>query len=83
VKSTTYGSRKAKNWKNGQSYGSNVNPWFFYGAGFSRLVAPNDIMPRMSRNHESCIIDDGILLRWFPHLHNDKGYCKCAKTTRS
>ncbi len=26
VKSTTYGSRKAKNWKNGQSYGSNVNP---------------------------------------------------------
>ncbi len=32
---------------------------FFCGASFLRLVAPNEIMPRMSRDHDPWAIDDG------------------------
>jgi hypothetical protein len=32
---------------------------FFCKVGFSRLVAPDERMPHMSKNHESRVIDDG------------------------
>jgi hypothetical protein len=59
VKSTTFGSRKAKDQKDGQSYGSDVDLRFFCGVNFSRLVAPNETMPHMPRDHEPWAIDDG------------------------
>jgi hypothetical protein len=59
VKSNTFGLGKGKDQENGQSYVLDVNPRFIYKVNFSRLVAPNDVMPHMLRNHESCIIDNG------------------------
>jgi hypothetical protein len=53
VKSNTSGSSKAKDQKDGQSYGSNVNSRFFCGIDFSRLVVPNEVMPHMLRNRGS------------------------------
>jgi hypothetical protein len=36
-----------------------VDQGFFCGASFSRLVAPNDMMLHMSRDHESWATNDG------------------------
>jgi hypothetical protein len=36
-----------------------VDQGFFCGVGFLGLVAPNETMPYMSRNHESWAIEDG------------------------
>jgi hypothetical protein len=59
VKSTTYGLGKAKDREDDQSYGLNADQGFFCGIGFSRLVAPNEMMLHMSKGHESWAIDDG------------------------
>ncbi len=59
MKSTTSRLRKAKDHEDGQSYGSNVNPRFFCGVGFSRSIAPDETMPRMSKDHESWVANDG------------------------
>jgi len=59
VKSITYGLGKDKDRENDQSYGLNVDQIFFCGIGFSRLVAPNGMMTRMSKDHESWVEDDG------------------------
>jgi len=47
VKFTTYGLGKAKDWKNG----SNVDLKLFCGVGFLGLMAPNESMPRMLKDH--------------------------------
>ncbi len=52
LKSTTYGPRKAQNKEDDQSYGLDADQRFFYGVSFSRLVALNEKMPHMSRDHE-------------------------------
>jgi hypothetical protein len=36
-----------------------VDQGFFYGASFSRLVALNETMPHMSKDHESWVTNDG------------------------
>jgi hypothetical protein len=59
VKFTTFGVGKARDWEDGQSYGSNVDQGFFCGVGFSISMAPSEMMPHMSRDHESWAIDDG------------------------
>jgi hypothetical protein len=59
VKSTASRLGKAKDKKDGQSYGSNVDQGFFCGDGFSKSGAPNEMMPHMLRDHESWAIDDG------------------------
>ncbi len=59
MKFITSKPKKVKDKENDQSYGLNVDQRFFCGAGFSRLVAPNEMMPRMSRDHESWATNDG------------------------
>ncbi len=59
MKSTTYGSRKAKDKKNGQSYGLDVGLGFFCEIDFLELVALDEMMSHMSKNDESCVVDDG------------------------
>jgi len=54
-----FGPRKAKDLKNGQSYSLNVDLGFFCGIGFSRLMALDEMMPHMSKDHESWAVDDG------------------------
>jgi predicted component of type VI protein secretion system len=51
VKSIAFGPRKVKDREDDQSYGLNVNQRFFCGAGFLGLVAPNETMPHMLKNH--------------------------------
>jgi hypothetical protein len=51
VKFITSRPRKAKDREDDQSYGLNVNQRFFCGAGFLGLVAPNETMPHMLKNH--------------------------------
>jgi hypothetical protein len=53
VKSITYGPRKAKDKEDHQSYGSNADQGFFCGASFLGSVAPNEVLPHMSRGHVS------------------------------
>jgi hypothetical protein len=59
VKSITFGSRKASIREDGQSYGSNDNLRLFCGVSFPRSMAPYEIMPHMSKYHESWAIDNG------------------------
>ncbi len=59
MKSIAYGLGKAKDQENGQSYGSNVGPRFFCGVNFLGLVALDETMPHMSRDHESWAVDHG------------------------
>jgi hypothetical protein len=59
VKSTTSKPRKAKDREDGQSYGSNADQGLFIGASFLGLVALDEMMPHMSKDHESWLIDDG------------------------
>jgi hypothetical protein len=59
VKSNTFGSRKAKDWENGQSYGLDIDPRFFCGIDFLGSVALDEVMPHMLRDHGSWAIDDG------------------------
>jgi len=59
VKSTTYGSRKAKDQKDGQSYGLDVGLGFFCGVDFLSLVALAETISHMSKDHESWVVDDG------------------------
>jgi hypothetical protein len=60
MKSTASRPRKVKDWEDGQSYGLNVDLGFFCGVGFSRLVASNEMMPHMPKDHESWwVVDDG------------------------
>jgi hypothetical protein len=47
VKSNIFKSKKAKDYKDGQSYGSNVDLKFFCGVGFSKLMALYESMPHM------------------------------------
>jgi hypothetical protein len=47
MKFNTFGSRKANDRKDGQSYGLNANLRFFYTTSFSRSMAPNEAMPHM------------------------------------
>jgi len=71
VKSIAYGQGKAKDQKDGQSYGLNVDPRLFYRVSFSRSMASYESMPHMSRDHGLWVINDGnhvifqILMRWF------------------
>jgi hypothetical protein len=58
VKSNTFGSRKAKDWEDGQSYGLDVDLGFFCGANFLGVMALDEIMPHMLRNHGSWATDD-------------------------
>jgi hypothetical protein len=67
VKSTTFEPKKAKDQKNGQSYGLNVYPRFFCGASFSKSMALGEMMPHMSRDHESWLANDKTML-WFQIL---------------
>jgi hypothetical protein len=59
VKSTASGLGKAKDQKDGQSYGPNVDLRFFCGVDFLGSMAPDEAMPHMSRDHESCAVNDG------------------------
>ncbi len=59
MKSTTSRSRKAKDQEDGQSYGSNVDPRFFCGVGFSGSIALDEMMPHMSKDHELWVANDG------------------------
>jgi hypothetical protein len=60
VKSIAFRPGKAKDQEDGQSYGLNVDLWFFCGVGFSRLVALDEMMPHMLKDHESWwAVDDG------------------------
>jgi len=52
VKSTAFGPRKVKDKEDDQSYGSNVDQGLFCGASVLGSVAPNEMMPHMSRDHE-------------------------------
>jgi len=53
------GSGKARDQEDDKSYGLDVNSRFFCGASFSRLVALDEMMPHMSKDHESWVVDDG------------------------
>jgi hypothetical protein len=59
VKSTTSKPKKAKDREDGQSYVLNAGQRFFCGVGFSRSVAPNEMMPHASKDHESWVTNDG------------------------
>ncbi len=59
VKFIRSGPRKANDRKDGQSYGSNVNLGFFCGVSLSQLVAPYETMLHISKDYESCVIDNG------------------------
>ncbi len=59
MKSTTFGPWKAKDKEDDQSYGLDVDQGFLYGFGFLILVASNEMMPHMSRDHESWVAGDG------------------------
>ncbi len=59
MKYTTSGPGKVKDREDDQSYGLDADQGFFCGTGFSRLMAPNEMMPHMSKDHESWAIDDG------------------------
>ncbi len=59
MKAIAYGQGKAKDQKDGQSYGLNVNPILFCRASFSRSVASYESMPHMSRDHGLWVIIDG------------------------
>ncbi len=59
MKSTASRPRKAKDRENDQSYGLDTNQGFFCGASFLRLVAPNEMMPHMSKDHKSWATYDG------------------------
>jgi hypothetical protein len=67
VKFTASGPKKAKFQEDGQSYGSNVNLGFFCGTKFLKSMAPNEMMPHMSKDHESWVANDGTML-WFQIL---------------
>jgi hypothetical protein len=55
VKSIASGLEKVKDREDDQSYGLDVNQIFFCGTGFSKLVAPNGMVPHMSKDHESWV----------------------------
>jgi hypothetical protein len=59
VKFIAYVPRKGKDKEYDQPYGLDANQGFFCGVGFLGLVAPNEMMPYMSRDHESWATDDG------------------------
>jgi hypothetical protein len=59
VKYITYGLKKVKDREDDQSYGLDADQGFFCGASFSRLVAPNEMMSHMSKDHESWATNDG------------------------
>ncbi len=59
MKSTTYGSRKAKDREDGQSYGLDVGLGFFCGVDFFLLVALDEMISHVSKDHESWVIEDG------------------------
>jgi hypothetical protein len=59
VKSTASKPRKAKDGEDNQSYGLDVDQGFFCGASFLGLMAPDETMPHMSRDHESWATNDG------------------------
>jgi hypothetical protein len=50
---------KVKYRKNGQSYGSNVDPRLFCGTNFLGLMALKAMMSHMLRGHESWVVDFG------------------------
>jgi hypothetical protein len=58
LKFTTFEPRKAKNREDDQSYGSDADQRFFCGVGFSGSVAPIEMMPHMSRDHEPWATND-------------------------
>ncbi len=59
VKSITFGSAKVKEWKDGQSYGLNIDPRLSCGVGFWGSMAVGESMPYMLRDHGLRAIDDG------------------------
>jgi hypothetical protein len=59
VKSTASRPKKAKDKEDDQSYRLDAYQEFFFGTSFLGLVAPNEMMPHMSRDHESWPADDG------------------------
>ncbi len=59
VKSIAFGPRKVKDRGDNQSYGLDIDQGLFCGVGFSRLVAPSETMPHMSKDHESWATNDG------------------------
>ncbi len=59
VKSTTSELRKAKDRKDSQSYGLNVNQGLSCGVSFSRSMALDETMPHKSKDHGSWTSNDG------------------------
>ncbi len=59
MKSTTYGSRKAKDREDGQSYGLDVSLRFFSEIDFQGLMALDEMISHMSKDRESWVVDDG------------------------
>jgi hypothetical protein len=51
VKFNAFGSRKAKEWENGQFFGWDANLGYLCGANFSRSMTPNEDMLDILRNH--------------------------------
>jgi hypothetical protein len=58
VKFNTSRSGKAKDWEDGQSSGLNVGLGLFCVINFSRLMALDEAMSHMLRDHRSWAIDD-------------------------
>jgi hypothetical protein len=59
VKFITSRPVKVKDREDEQSYELDVNQKFYCGDGFLGLMAPNETMPHMSRDHESWATNDG------------------------
>jgi hypothetical protein len=59
VKCTTFWPRKVKDREDDQSYGLDVNQGFFCGTSLLGLMAPNEMMSHMSKDHESWATNDG------------------------
>ncbi len=62
MKSIASGLGKDKDRECDQSYRLNADQGFFCGVGFLGLVAPNETMPHMSKDHESWVASDGNML---------------------
>jgi hypothetical protein len=71
VKFNTSRSWKAKDQENGQSYGLDVDPKFFYDIGFSILMAQDEILPHMSTDHGPWVVDDENHVMVSNHNKND------------
>jgi hypothetical protein len=59
MKSIAFRLGKLKDKENDQSYGLDADEGFFCGDSFLELVAPNEMMPHMPKDHESWVINDG------------------------